>query len=144
MKTITKLGLLLVAVTTLFMTTSCKEEFQVEASQLVGMWQFPDTMTPDTVTGFNWAGAILNVRNLDTITVNKEAGKYYVWTLRDNNVTAIATPRPTVPESWVIAFTVHDITNTTMTITGKCRYIYENTNTVQGDISCTLKKYGAK
>ncbi len=141
MKTISKLLGLLAIAAALFSTTACKDEFVVEKSQLVGIWQFPETLAPDTTTGFNWAGAKLNIRNLDTITVDYEAGKYFVWTLRDNNVTAIATPRPNVPESWIIAFTVYDISDKEMKITGKCRYIYNDENTVRGDISCTLKKY---
>ena len=140
MKTINRL-LVMLAVVSALLTTACSEEFVVEKSQLIGMWEFPENLAPDTVSGLNWAGARLNIRNEDTMTVNIESGKIFVWTLRDNNVTATAIPRPNVPESWVIAFTVYDVDSKEMKITGKYRHIYNDENTVLGDISCTLKKY---
>lgn len=140
MKTITKLFALLVVALSLF-TTACSEEFVVEKSQLVGIWEFPENLAPDTISGLNWASARMNIRNEDTITVNTEAGKVFLWTLRDNNVTATATPRPNVPESWVIAFTVEDVNSKELKINGKYRHIYNDDNTPLGDISCTLKKY---
>lgn len=129
---------LLVAAGALF-TVSCTDEFQVEESQLYGKWIFPDTLEPDTITGFNWAGVTMEIKAPDTIRVNSEGG-YYLWTLRGNSVTATRTTY-TVGENFVIAFTIYELSADKMKITGKCRYIYNGENTERGDISCTLTKY---
>lgn len=129
---------LLVAATSLF-TVSCSDEFQVDENQLYGKWIFPENLAPDTVTGFNWAGATMEIKAPDTIRVDAESG-YYLWTLRDNNVTATKTTN-TTGEAYVIAFTVYELNASKMAITGKCRYIYNDQNTERGNISCTLTKY---
>lgn len=128
-------ALLIVAASLL--TVSCKKEFQVEESQISGKWYFPLTLAPDTITGFNWAGAEMTFKS-DTMVVNTLPGKIFKWTLRDNNVTAVCTPRANVEESWVVAFTVYEATQNSLKINGKYRYIYYEDNKVMGDISCTL------
>ena len=140
MKTFFKLGMLLFVAATLFTTTSCSKEFQVEESQLTGTWYFPLTLAPDTVTGFNWAGAEMIIKPVDTLVVNTEPGKIFKWILRDNTVTATCTPRANVDEHLVITFTVYDATSKTLQIEGKYRYLYEGTNTVRGNLSCTLSR----
>ena len=127
-----------IAVASLF-TVSCKDEFQVEESQLCGTWYFPLDLAPDTTTGFNWAGAEMVVIP-DTIVVSSAPGKIFRWTLRGNNVTATCKPLANVDESWVIAFTVYEATPKTLKISGKYRYIYNGENMERGDISCTLSK----
>lgn len=122
-----------------FLSVSCTDEFQVEKDQLYGKWIFPDSMPLDTVTGFNWSGVAMDIVKPDTIRVNCEGG-YYLWTLRDNNVTATKTTY-TIGESYIIAFTIYELSSDKMKITGKCRYIYNGENTERGDISCTLTKY---
>ncbi len=140
MKVFTRIGLLLFVAASLFATTSCQDEFQVEENQICGTWYFPLTLAPDTTTGFNWAGAEMIIKPTDTMYVNYEAGKIFLWNLRGNSVTATCTPLANVDEHWVVAFTVYDVTKNTMKITGKYRYIYYEDNTEMGDISCTLSK----
>lgn len=144
MKKISKITVLLVAavsLTAVVLATSCnKNEFVVEPTQLYGTWYFPLNLMPDTVTGFNWAGAAMTIMKNDTILVDYEPSKAYRWTLRDNNVTATCTPRPNVDEHYVIAFTVYELTGKSMKISGKYRYLYNGDNEERGDISCTLSK----
>lgn len=122
-----------------FFTVSCTEEFQVEESQFTGKWYFPLNLAPDTVTGFNWAGAEMKFSH-DTLLINSEPGKTFIWTLRDNNLTATCTPRANVDEHYVVAFTVYEASGSSMKIKGKYRYIYQGDNMVRGDISCTLSR----
>ena len=124
----------LIAAASLF-TVSCSDDFQVEESQLYGKWYFPLDLAPDTVTGFNWAGNEMTIKAPDTMRV---AGKTFIWTLRDNNVTGTYKPRANVDESWVVAFTVYEATSNSLKISGKYRYLYQGDNTVLGDLSCTL------
>lgn len=141
MKAFMKIGMVLFVAASLFATTSCTEEFQVEESQICGTWYFPLTLAPDTTTGFNWAGAEMIIKAPDTMWVNLEPGKTFFWTLRGNNVTGTWTnPHPTMDERYVVAFTVYEATPNSLKITGKYRYIYNGENTVRGDISCTLSK----
>ena len=144
MKKINKITVLLVAAVSLtaaVLTTSCqKDELVVEPSQLYGTWYFPLNMQPDTLTGFNWAGAVMTIKAPDTLLVSTEFGKTFRWTLRDNSVTATCTPRANVDEHWVIAFTIHEAEAKKMKITGKYRYLYNGDNTPKYDISCTLSK----
>ena len=130
---------LLIATASLF-CVSCKDEFQVEESQIYGKWYFPLTLAPDTVTMFNWAGNYMTITPPDTLRVQALPGKNFKWYLQDNNVTAICKPRANVDESWIIAFTVYDVTSSTMKIAGKYRYQYGEDNTVHGDLSCTLTR----
>lgn len=130
---------LLIAAASLF-TVSCKDEFQVEESQLYGKWYFPLDLAPDTVTGFNWAGDSITFKAPDTMWVQDYPGMKFNWTLRDNNVTATCKPRANVDESYVVAFTVYEASTNALKITGKFRYIYNGENTPRGDISCTLSK----
>ena len=128
---------LLLATVSLF-TVSCKDEFQVEESQLYGKWYFPLDLVPDTITGFNWAGAEMTIKAPDTMYVSAESGKLFRWTLRGNSVTATYKPRANVDESWVVAFTVYEATANTLKVTGKYRYIYYEDNTERGSFDCTL------
>lgn len=152
MKAIAKIGMMFFVAASLFATTSCTEEFQVEESQLYGTWYFPLTLAPDTVTGFNWAGAEMIIKAPDTMWISNAtsvpswtSSDYkpvpFLWTLRDNNVTAtITNPMPTMDEKYVVAFTVYEASAKKLKITGKYRYLYNGDNTAIGNISCTLSK----
>ena len=125
-----------------FLNVGCTEEFQVEPSQIYGKWYFPLNLAPDTVTGFDFAGDMMLIKAPDSLWVeDRGMGKndVFLWTLRDNNVTATA-KSPVVGEYWVLAFTVHNVTSSTMEIVGKYRYIYDGDNTERGDISCTMTR----
>ena len=139
-KNISLIAIALVIAATSLLNVSCSKEFQVEKNQLYGTWYFPSTLAPDTLTGFNWAAASMTIKAPDTMLVNAEPGKVFIWTLRDNNVTATCTPRANVDEHYVIAFTVNEIDAKTMKIVGKYRYLYMGDNQVWGNISCTLSK----
>lgn len=119
------------------LSVSCTEEFQVEESQLYGKWYFPANLAPDTVTGFDWAGADMTLRH-DTMWVSTAPGKLFKWTLRGNNVTGTYTPRANVEESWVVAFTVYEASANSLKVKGKYRYIYYEENTPMGEFDCTL------
>jgi hypothetical protein len=138
MKSIFKLGMLLFVAASLFATTSCTKEFEVQPDQLYGTWYFPANLPVDTLTGFNWAGAEMIIKAPDTIWVNYEPGKTFLWTLRGNNVTATCTPRSNVDEHYVIAFTVYEATKKSLKIEGKYRYLYNGDNMERGKLSCTL------
>lgn len=137
-KNICFIAMALVIAAAAFSSVSCTDEFQVQEKQLYGKWYFPLNLAPDTITGFNWAGAEMVIKAPDTMLVNAAPGKTFLWTLRGNSVTATCKPRANVAESWVVAFTVYELGANSMKITGKYRYLYDEDNTAIGDITCTL------
>lgn len=132
---------LAVAVASIF-AVSCTEEFEVQENLLYNKWQFPESMSlVDTITGFNYSGAVMTILPPDTIRVSAESTRIYKWTLRGNSITATCTPRANVDEHYILAFTIYEQSASQMKIKGKARYIYDGENTERGNISCTLTKY---
>ena len=140
MKKNIRLAALAVAAASL-LAVACTEEFEVQEPLLQNVWQFPVSESlMDTVTGFNYSGAVMTI-DKDTLRVDVEPGRKYHWVLRGNSVTATCTPRANVDESYILAFTVYEQSATQLKITGKARYIYEGENTERGNISCTLTQW---